>query len=283
MAAHSECALALPAARLRPFIARYLGYRQTGLTPGLHRGLPSRHLTFIVSIGPAIEVVVQTDPHQAPASYSCVVSGLQARPAAIRYGAHQEGVAVELSPLGARVLLGMPSRELWDTSVECADVVGRQGWELWERLQGVPDWPTRFAVCDDVLLRWTDADPAVPHELTVAWGALVRSGGTVPVGDLAPAVGWSRQHLARRFRDEFGLGPKLAARIVRFERAAAMLRHTPSYTSIAQVAAVCGYFDQSHLDRDFQELAGCTPSRLLAEEVPSVQVDAGLSEPRFQA
>ncbi|MGH9183893.1 MAG: helix-turn-helix domain-containing protein [Acidimicrobiales bacterium] len=267
----SDWSAARPAPPLRAFIERYVGYRLSGFAPGVHRGLPSRHLTFIVSIGPAIDVIEQSDPHQAPDSYRCVVSGLQARPATIGYGAHQEGVAIELSPLGARAQFGMPSRALWDASIECADVVGRQGWELWERLQSVPDWPTRFAVCDDVLIRWTNPDAHVAAELTHAWQSLVRSGGTTAVGDLATAVGWSRQHLARRFGDEFGLSPKLAARVMRFERATTMLRNTPSFTTITQVAAACGYFDQSHLDRDFIELAGCTPSQLLAEELPSFQ------------
>ncbi|MGH9224077.1 MAG: helix-turn-helix domain-containing protein [Acidimicrobiales bacterium] len=275
MAPHSDWATAPPAPPLRAMIERYVGYRLSGFEPGLHRGLPSRYMTFIVSIGPAIDVIAQTDPHQPPASYRAVVSGLQARHAVIGYGDHQEGVAIELNPLGARMLFGVPSRELWDASVECADVVGRHGWDLWERLQGVPDWPARFAVCDEVLMRWTDHEAHMRRELRYAWHSLVRSGGTTTVSDVATAVGWSRQHLTRRFVDEFGLGPKLAARVVRFERATRMLRNTPSFTTIAQVAAACGYFDQSHLDRDFIELAGCTPSHLLAEQVPSVQDDPG--------
>jgi AraC-like DNA-binding protein len=266
--------VALPAAPLRAFIDRYVGYRLSGYAPGVHRGLPSRHLTFIVSVGPTIDVIRQTDPHQAPASYRCVVSGLQARTAAISYGAHQEGVAIELSPLGARAMFGIASGALWDTSLECTDLVGGRGWELWERLQGVSEWPRRFAVCDAVLLRWADNEVRVPTELRHAWHTLVRSGGTAAVSELAEEVGWSRQHLARRFRNEFGLGPKLAARVVRFDRAHTMLRSTPPYVSIAQVAAACGYFDQAHLNHDFVELAGCTPSQLLGEELPSFQDDA---------
>jgi len=266
----------LPAVPLTGLIERYIGYRLAGFEPGIHRGLPSRHLTFIVSIGPTIDVVEQTDPRQAPDSYRTVVGGLQAGPAAISYGTVQEGVAIELSPLGARTLLGLPARALWDTSVECADVVGGRGWELWERLQGIADWPGRFAACDSVLLRWLDPRALIPAaEVTHAWRELVRSGGTAPIGHLATEVGWSRQHLTRRFGEELGLGPKLAARVMRFERATAMLRSTPSFTTIAQVAAACGYYDQAHLDRDFLDLAGCSPSRYLAEEVPSFQDEPG--------
>lgn len=105
---------------------------------------------------------------------------------------------------------------------------------------------------------------------------MVRSGGTASVSTVATSVGWSRQHLARRFGDEFGLGPKLAGRVVRFERARRMLQSTPSFVSMAHVAAACGYYDQAHLNRDFAELAGCAPTIWLAEELPSFQDNPGL-------
>jgi transcriptional regulator GlxA family with amidase domain len=115
----------------------------------------------------------------------------------------------------------------------------------------------------------------VADELRRSWDLLVTTQGEASVADLARDVGWSRQHLARRFRDEFGLSPKLAGRIVRFERARRMLESTPPFVSIAQVAATCGYYDQSHLTRDFVELAGCPPGRWLAEEeLPSFQDEA---------
>ena len=100
------------------------------------------------------------------------------------------------------------------------------------------------------------------------------SGGTVPVTELAGETGWSRQHLARRFRDEFGLTPKLAGRVVRFDRARRLLGSADA-PPLATLAAQCGYYDQAHLARDFVDLAGCPPSQLRADEdlpeVPSVQ------------
>ena len=268
----------VPAPALRGVIDAYVGYRIAG-RPGVHRGLPSRHLTLIISIGEPIDVVAQTDPHQAPGRYRFVAGGLQARPALIAVPAVQEGVAVELTPLGCRALLGMPAAELWDTSVEAADVLGPAAVELWERLHCAGGWAERLAACDDVFgrLMARTAPTAPAAEVAGAWEVLVGSGGTVGVTELADRVGWSRRHLAGRFTSEFGLSPKLAARVVRFERATALLR-SPRRPALAEVAVACGYYDQPHLNRDFVELAGCSPGEWLATELPSVQ-DAGVAEP----
>ena len=276
----NEQVVGRPAPPLQPLIDAYIGYRVAG-TRGphaMHRGLPSRHLTVIVSIGEPIDVVAQTAPRQAPASYRFVVSGLQASSALIASPSSQEGVAIELTPLGSRALLGVPARALWDTSVEAVDVVGPPATELWERLHHVGDWPGRFAACDDVLLRLLATTRAAPvaGQVSGAWDELVASGGTIGVGELAERVGWSRRHLADRFAGEFGLSPKLAGRIVRFERAARLLR-SPRRPAIAEVAAACGYYDQPHLNRDFVELAGCPPREWLEAELPSVQ-DEGMTE-----
>ncbi len=274
----TEMVTARPAPVLARFIDHYVGYRMVGYPAGLHRGLPSAHMTFIVSIGPTIDVVAQTDPRQSPQDYRCSLGGLQASSALISHTGHQEGVAVALTPLGSRALFGTPAAALWDVSVELADVVGPVGAELWERLQGPATWTARFATCDRILGRIARPEQLVGPELTWAWRTVVGSGGTLAVGALADEIGWSRQHLARRFGAEFGLSPKLAARIARFERARRMLQHTPSHISIAQVAAACGYYDQAHLNRDFAELAGASPTIWLAEEVPSVQDGAGSAE-----
>ncbi len=39
-----------PAPHLRAFVERYGGYRIAGMPAGSHRGLPSRHLTVIISL-----------------------------------------------------------------------------------------------------------------------------------------------------------------------------------------------------------------------------------------
>jgi AraC-like DNA-binding protein len=271
-----------PASPLYPFVEGYEGYRSVGAAPGVHRGLPSRHLTFIVSLGDSIDVLAQSDARQAPDRYGVVLGGLQDGPALIARGGHEEGVDIRLTPLGCRALLGLPARALWNTSTEADGVLGPVAVELQHRLLGTASWADRFAACDHVLGRLIGPAGRVAPETWEAWRVLVDSRGTVPVAEVARHVGWSRRHLAQRFGDEFGMPPKLAARIIRFERARRMLQR-PRRPSIAEVAATCGYYDQPHLNRDFVELAGCAPGEWLSDELPSVQDPVVLEPSRSTA
>lgn len=265
-----------PTPALRGLVEEYVGYRVVGRPPAVHRGLPSRHMTFIVSIATPIDVVRQTNEAQAPERYRTVVGGLQATSALIRHNGTYEGVAITLSPVGCTALLGMPAAELWDLSVEVSTVVGRPGEELWERVQLAESWEARFEACDRVLLGWL-GEPRTAEVLVGSWRAIVASGGRLSVDELAWRAGYSRQHLTRLFRREFGLGPKVASRVVRFDRAVGLLRSTPLAGSLSDVAHACGYADQAHLCREVSDLAGCSPGELMAGDVPIVQDDGRLS------
>ena len=134
---------------------------------------------------------------------------------------------------------------------------------------------------EGVLLRALSARVEIPSgarpETTEAWRRLESMAGRVEIGELATDVGWSRRHLTARFTDEFGVGPKQLARVLRFERSLGLLRR-PQRPTLATIAAECGYADQAHMARDWRQLAGSSPSQWLAtEQLPFVQ-DAEAAE-----
>jgi AraC-like DNA-binding protein len=76
-------------------------------------------------------------------------------------------------------------------------------------------------------------------------------------------MGFSHEHLIRRFREQVGLTPKAYANILRFDRAFALAR------------ARTGSWSQ-HLVRDFKRYAGRAPASLLRDRRPdgdSIVVD----------
>jgi AraC-like DNA-binding protein len=285
-----ESVSGVPAAVLRPFIERYVGYRQAGVAPGRHRGLPSPYLTVIFTLDDPLVLAEHPDPRQPPGSYRTLVGGLHTSPALITHPGRQSGIQLLLSPLGARALLGMPAGELAGIDVHGPDVLGPMADRIGERVREAPDWPGRFAVLDQMLASRLAAGPAGPAvvagvgaEVSRTWRRLMSAGGRCSVSRLADETGWSDRHLRGRFRDETGLTPKAAARVIRFDRARRTLQNRAAVGSglpaLADLAADCGYYDQAHLAREFRELAGCAPSAWLAEEFRNVQAepDAALS------
>ena len=263
-----------PPARLSPFAAGYVGYRIEGAPPGMHRGLPSRHLTFIVTLDSTVHIAAMPNPTQPPRSFTALAGGLHAAPALISHDGYQHGIQVHLTPLGARVLLGLPAGELASTVIELGTLLGPVAGELLERVRSASTWNDRFLKLDQALTRVVrQRDGPVP-ELGWAWRRLAASHGGVKVATLAREVGWSRRFLGARFRHEFGLTPKVAARVMRFELAQRLLR-APHRLGLAGVAVRAGFYDQAHLHREWRELAGCTPSRWLAEEFPFVHDGPG--------
>ncbi|MEV0537759.1 helix-turn-helix domain-containing protein [Kitasatospora sp. NPDC050463] len=263
-----EAVRARPAAALRPYVAWYSGYRQRGLAPAVHRGLPSPYLTFILTLDEPLTVAGHPDPAQPGGDYATLLGGLHTSPALITHDGRQSGVQIAVHPLAARALLGLPAGELAGADVPADAVLGRASGRLQEELQQAADWPERFAALDGALLRAAHPSGRVPPELVRAWRELRRSGGSLSVAALAQDTGWSSRHLQERFRRETGLTPKAAARVIRFDRARRLLAAPGPAPRLAELAVRCGYFDQAHLAREFRALAGCAPSVWLAEEGP---------------
>jgi len=276
-----------PGAELRPFVAWATGYRQAGVGPQRHRGLPSPWLTFIVTLDDPLVIETHVDPRQPGAAYDTLLGGLHTSPALITHDGRQSGIQLGLTPLGARRLAGLPAGELANLDVAATQVLGAFAAELRERVAAERTWDGRFAVIGSLLsqrVRERDADSGdgIRPELGYAWRRLRTSRGAVPVAELAAETGWSARYLNSRFRAETGLSPKEAARVFRFQHARRVIAQAaarPAGPKLADLAAECGYYDQAHLAREFRQLAGCPPSQWLAEEFRFVQgVPADLGE-----
>jgi AraC-like DNA-binding protein len=259
---------------VRPWVARYIGYTQRDVTLGVHRGLPSRHVTLIISLEQPIRITGMPVPGESPASLQGCVGGMHLGPALIAQDRLQRGIHVELNPLGTRALLGVSAAELSGHVVGLGDLGSPSLAALPAKLVEAPDWAARFTLLDETLARAVAqaADPA--GEVGWAWQRLLRAGGRLRVATLADEVGWSRRHFTERFRAEIGLSPKQAGRVLRFEQTGLVLRRQ-GRVDLAGLAVECGYYDQSHLTNEWRALAGCPPGTWIAEELPFLQ-DGGV-------
>ncbi len=260
---NSNSAVCLPAAALRPFITQYAGFLAFGMPPGTHVGLPSRHVHLIISLGPPIDVIQMPNTTQQPATFAALVSGLQDTPAIVRQGGDAHLLHLFLTPLGVRGILGVSSAEIASAVVNLSDIWGCRAGDLVESLIEAGTWRRRFAILDRAFMARIKPIASQP-ELAWAWRKLAQTHGSMPIEQIAREIGWSRWHFSRRFRVEIGVTPKSAARVFRFERACGLIKD--QRPSLAHVASACGYYDQAHMTREWNTLAGCSPSAWIASE-----------------
>ena len=114
-----------------------------------------------------------------------------------------------LTPLGARMLLGLPAACVANWDAEATDVIGGFAAQLRELVVEQPTWAGRFAVIDQLLEQRAaegeaDRRQTVRPEVGYAWRRLRQTQGGVRVTELAAETGLSTRRLGSLFQDEFG-------------------------------------------------------------------------------
>lgn len=267
-------AVRLPDPRLRAVLARPLvGYEQRGVAAfGSWLEPPHPALSLLIDL----EGQLTLDGSPLPGDW---IAGLGDRYAVVGFSREYASLDLQLTPLGAYRILGAPLEGLSAGGISLEQAFGVAGRRLVERVRETAGWDERFDAVEAFLL---DRLARAPHPTpAVAWavGQLWKSGGSARVKELAHELGCSRRYLHARFREEVGLAPKPLARLIRFQSVRRRIETAPARW--ADIAAGCGYADQAHLNRDFRQLAGTTPTDfarrllpgggLVGDQIPFVQ------------
>ncbi|WBU64325.1 AraC family transcriptional regulator [Paracoccus aerodenitrificans] len=196
---------------------------------------------------------------------SSFTAGLFPGPVAVSCDAGADLIQIDLTPLGAARLFGGAAAELAAKVVDLS-TVDRFGGEyeaLHDQLHAATDWQARFDLVERFLApRFCHANS---KRVQQSWHFLAQ-GKTV--SETAAAVGWSTRHLSAQFRQETGIRPVTAARMLRFQRARALAIQCGKL-NWAEIAAMTGYSDQAHLIREFHDFAGEPPTAWARRERPS--------------
>ncbi|MCR9195783.1 MAG: AraC family transcriptional regulator [Hyphomonas sp.] len=192
-------------------------------------------------------------------------AGLFPGPVSVSCDGRAELIQVDLTPLGAVRLFGGAAAELASQVVDLSavDQFGGAYDAIHDQLHSATEWQVRFDLIERFLAPRFGHNGSIP--IRQAWHLLAR-GNTISA--TAAAIGWSTRHLSTQFRQETGLRPVAAARMLRFQRARTLALGSGEI-GWAAIAAEAGYADQSHLIREFQDLAGQPPSAWAQRTQPS--------------
>jgi AraC-like DNA-binding protein len=166
---------------------------------------------------------------------------------------------VHFKPGGAFPFLGIPAADLADNHVDLETLWGPSAGRLRERLCEARTSTERFLLFEETLLSRLDYGVEQHYAVSAALEMFGKNQAGPIVREAAKYLGLSERRLIQVFKTEVGITPKLFSRILRFQQARTFIHQNPS-PNWATIGLDFGYFDQSHLIREFLEFSGLSPT-----------------------
>lgn len=110
-------------------------------------------------------------------------------------------------------------------------------------------------------------NPDIHYKRIVGSTQKIKEQPEINVSHLANEACLGYRQFKRVFTSYVGMNPKEYIRVVRFQRTLYTLQHNPGM-EISQLAYACGYYDHSHLVKDFKALSGYSPIQYLRSRQP---------------
>jgi AraC-like DNA-binding protein len=241
----------------------YDGYTQPHLK---ERILPSGTIELVINLrDDELRIYDAANPERCNRFSGALVSGAYGGFFVIDTAEEVSMIGVHFKPGGAFPFLGLPAGELADAHVNLETLWGRSAVELRERLCGAATPMERFHLLEEALLAHLFRPLEHHYAVPTALDAFGQTEARATVRDIARDIGLSQRRFIQVFTEEIGLTPKLFSRVKRFQRTIAIVRQATA-PDWARLAVDCGYFDQSHLIRDFLMFSGFSPSDYLRRQ-----------------
>jgi len=173
-------------------------------------------------------------------------------------------MGIHFKPGGAFPFLGVMADVLANTHVDLETLWGFAARRLRERLCEASTATERFQLLEETLIKHLFRPMEHHYAVSTALELFGRR-IDVTVREIAKTLGLSERRFIQVFKTEVGVTPKLFSRVQRFQQLRATIHRQEKKADWAGIAMESGYFDQSHMIRDFQEFSGLTPAAYLEQ------------------
>lgn len=196
-----------------------------------------------------------------PAAVAC---GQLTRPLVLHSSLDAGMIGIRFQPSGMAPFLSTPMQSLTDARIPAEELfVGID--QLIEEIAESSNDAQRIAACNRFLIR--SIDPSRGNiSVRRALERIMLTRGRISVESLSTLMGMSRRSLELAFQREVGTSPKMYCRITRFRHILDAVSEGSPSEDWVRIALDSGFFDQSHLIRDFRQFAGNSPTSFLADQ-----------------
>ncbi len=245
-----------PAPLLAPYVKHYWLLKTGGNFTAMARTVPTGMMNLIFHRGNRLFSVHENKIH--PQAF---LSGQEKTYADLQYNGQINMISVVFRPVGVRAFFNLPANRIAGLRLTAEDIEDKELSVLENSLTSTEDDGLCILLIEQFLQERLTR--LAEHNLKRIETAIrLIDSGQANVASLADAACLSRKQFDRIFSEHVGVHPKEFSRTIRFQRALHRLETNPQI-SLAALAYECGYFDQSHMTKEFKIFSGYTPGEYL--------------------
>ncbi|NDV56887.1 helix-turn-helix domain-containing protein [Bacteroides sp. 519] len=250
-----------PSPLLAPYIKNYWLLKTVSNSPTLARTVPCGMMNLIFHRGNRLLSVYEDKFH--PRAF---LNGHERTFADLEYTGQIDMISVVFRPIGVKAFFDLPINAINNLRVTANDLGDKELAALENALTSTEDDQICILLIEQFLLKRLSHLAAHNLKRIEASIQLINNGQS-DVSLLADTACLSTKQFQRVFSEHVGANPKEFSRTIRFQKALHILETKPQ-TSLTTLAHECGYFDQSHMIKDFKALSGYTPSEYIVACAP---------------
>lgn len=187
------------------------------------------------------------------------ISGQVNFPTHLQTDGNLEMIAAVFHPHTISLFIDTPPSSFYNREISGYDIENRRLNEVAARILEYESHSDCISILEDWLI--SGIRSSINIDRTALSIKQILRDPSISINVLADTACLCKKQYERIFREHVGMNPKEYARIVRFQKAMRMFQ--TGNRDYADIAAACGYSDQSHLIRDFRTMTGHTPKSLL--------------------
>lgn len=247
-----EYKVILPRKELIPFVKHYWVFEETDINSVIERAIPIGCMQLVFHMGTPPFSTLKND--YQPQSF---VEGHMSSFSDLTYHGHCKQIVVVFTPQGTQAFFNIPMCELYNNYVSIEELNDNVLMELDRKISDTQDKYSAVSIIEDALINKIKAHDNF-NRICFAINAFEKN-NRIDIKELSKELCLSYKQFSRIFFNQTGINPKELARTIRFQWAMNCLQANKNTTTNI-LAEKSGYYDESHLYREFKSFTGYTPN-----------------------
>jgi AraC-like DNA-binding protein len=172
-------------------------------------------------------------------------------------------IIVVFQPSGIYEMMDIPADELRDNIISVEEVFGSSSLTLQEKLFEQPNLQQKLDLLNTFFAASVRSSVGITETLVrSSLKFMIQQKGVISISQLVKYTGYTERHIERKFNESIGLSPKRLSSIIKLHHFLGSLKN--GVRDFTELGYEAGYFDQSHLIKEFRKYTGMTPKHYLA-------------------